>query len=168
MPVDINSSINSITRSVFGNDLLSVLVGKPWALGALISFIFMFLIMVYYPAKSSTKMSSIFKIFVYIFLASSCLIFVHDGVNRNRCDEKSAEDTSIDMVSAIGGSDPVYGNYQKVEPMHNIVHRQQNIEPAPTIEQVESLINLPRTTLGGSMPPVEKENRFKQLITNNV
>ncbi len=169
MPIDINSSINSITREVFGNNLLSTMVGKPWALGLFISVVFMFLIMIYYPAKSSVKMSTIFKIFVYIFISTTCLIFIHDGVLKNRYEEKNTEDTSADMITAIGGNDPVYGNYSKVTPEH----RQMNIIPEPSIEEtvkeVERIVQeLPTKTLGGAMPPPEKQNIFRHNELTNV
>lgn len=123
MPIDLHSSLNGVSEYVFGNSVLKTTLGGSISVAFVIAIIIMLIIMVMYPAKRDTPASTLIKMFIYIFLASMTLIFMHDSILKHNINEhdKQLSNDSIMRNATIGGMDVVYGSsYETIKPSHHI------------------------------------------------
>lgn len=121
MPIDLCSSVNNISNYAFGSSILNSIFGSPVVLAIIISIIMVLLIMFLYPAKPGTSITIIIKMFIYMALSSFLIIFLHDGIIKYALEEEHQEKNNESFMrgTTIGGRDPVYGNYQNINPyMH--------------------------------------------------
>ena len=101
MPVDLGSTIKKTSQWTFNSSIMNDILSNSIVLALVIAFIMILIVMVIYPAKRGTPLSLVFKMFVYMFLSSSVLIFLHDGVIKHMFNEnmrKSNDDGTFDEV----------------------------------------------------------------------
>ena len=118
MPIDICSSLNTISNAAFGNDTLKFMFQGSIALGFAIALMCVLLIMILYPAKSGTSIIIVLKLFLYMFMLSVSFIFIHDSILKRSLNASRASGESMDFIRGVttGGRDPVYGNYVQIKP----------------------------------------------------
>ena len=82
MPIDLYDGIKDTSQWVFGSTLLNNILGNSVALAIIISLLMILLIMFMYPSKKGTSFTIIIKLFVYMFIRSLLVIFLHDGIMK--------------------------------------------------------------------------------------
>lgn len=169
MPIDLCSSVNSVSHYAFGSSALNSILSSSIFVAVVIALIMMALIMILYPAKKGTPFFLVGKMFVYMFFISWLVIFLHDSVLRYTFDEDKQKDSSHDFIHHMTNNDPVYGNYTPVQP--TIAKTEYQPEPTPppppqpvpvkTNEVLGSSDIIGAGKLGGSHPPILGGNPFK-------
>lgn len=187
MPIDLHSSLNGVSEYVFGNSVLKTMLGGSISVAFVIAIIIMLIIMVMYPAKRDTPASTLIKMFIYIFLASMTLIFMHDSILKHNINEhdKQLSNDSIMRNATIGGMDVVYGSsYETIKPSHHTDNqsmqhnhsqeREDNIQEELKSVTVGKKSNEPQDeytgmsivngktnkVLGGATPPKRPANKY--------
>jgi len=82
MPIDLNSSLENVSNLAFGNNILNYIFGNLVLVSVIISIISIIILLIILPVKKTTY--KIFKSFMYIFFATTLMIFLHNGVNKNK------------------------------------------------------------------------------------
>lgn len=98
MPIDFYSSLKKTSRWAFGSKLLNNIFGSSLYTSILITLVVMLVIMFVYPSKSGTKAGVLFKLFIYIFMGSLVILFIHDGVLNYMMSEKQEERNQSDVM----------------------------------------------------------------------
>lgn len=124
MAIDLNDTVKSVSNWAFGSPLLNGILGSSVFIAILISIIMILLIMIFYPAKSGTPASVLFKMFVYMFFSTLLVVFLHDAVKKYTYDnEKNEEDQEILTTNVTGNgrnNNPAYvGGNNVVTPFTN-------------------------------------------------
>jgi hypothetical protein len=88
MPIDFYSSIKKTSQWAFNSPLLNNLLGSSIFVSLLISFIMVLIIMIMYPAKSGSSITIVLKMFLYMFMSSLIVIFLHDGIIKYMFEEQ--------------------------------------------------------------------------------
>lgn len=114
MPVDLCSSVNSISQYAFGSGFLNSLLGSALSVAFIIAMTMVLLIMFLYPAKKGTPFKTVFKMFVYMFLISLLVIFAHDSINQTAQQAQQKHKEVSEIFRSVNDRDPVYGNYESV------------------------------------------------------
>ena len=162
MPIDIYSSLNNISNAVFGNNMLKAAFQGSIALGFVIALTCILLIMVLYPAKSGTSIVVVFKLFIYIFMASVSFIFIHDSILKKNIAVKYGQGESMDFIRGIttGGRDPVYSHgYIQIKPSTYGGDEEEEktmSEDAPKEDNISDEIE----TMKCEYPPEKKVNPY--------
>jgi hypothetical protein len=119
MTIDLNSTVGSCSRYVFGSDLLNGILSSSVTVAVLISLVMVLLIMVMYPAKKGTGFAVIAKMGLYMFFLTMLIVFLHDSVLKFIFNEKSYQDSSEDIMRGVNSysRDPVASSvYTSVTP----------------------------------------------------
>ena len=118
MPIDLFSSINCISNYTFGNDLLNSLFGSTITVALIISFIMILLVMLMYPAKSGTSIKIVLKMFIYMTIFSTLILFLYKSINKYRWDDEHNDKISSDIMRGVNISDRdiVYGVNNLINP----------------------------------------------------
>jgi hypothetical protein len=119
--IDILSSVKSASRWAYGTKLISGTFGNSLVLALILSAVMILIVMFMYPAKKDACASVLFKMFVYMFLITSVIIFLHDGVLLSGAEE---DDKAVAGGAFMGGitmagreNDPAYGGaYIPIKP----------------------------------------------------
>ena len=106
MPLEFGDLIKGGSNSIFSS--YGSWFSSPFLVALLITFIVILIILVMYPAKSNASLIKIFKMFLYVFIGTFVIVFLHDG-----CVEKNREVAPYDFN------------------MSNLVRRAENIDIKP-------------------------------------
>jgi len=172
MPIDLFSSVNCISNYTFGNNLLNSLFGSTITVALIISFIMILLIMLMYPAKSGTPTKTVLKMFIYMTIFSTLILFLYKSINKYTWEDIHNDKISSDLMRGvtINDRDIVYGGYDLVNPNNN--SNTNNIEIKKEIAVVEhqlnnntdiyegSVIGGSNNVLSGIKPPHTRQNPF--------
>lgn len=167
MPIDLCSSVNSVSQYAFGSSALNNILSSSIFVAIVIAIIMTLLIMILYPAKKGTPFFLVGKMFVYMFFISWLVIFLHDSVLRYTFDEDKQTDSSYDFVAQMAGpKDPVYGSDHKPispTPIAIVEPAQQSLQqPVPDKSNVTGGSDIIGAgNLGGYHPPTTGGNPFK-------
>lgn len=173
MPIDLYSSVNKVSHFAFGSTVLNTLFGSTTITALIIATIMIISVMILYPAKLHTPLMVVFKMFIYIFIFTLLIVFVHDGVTKYTIEEKFQDKISADLMqgTSISTRDSVYGSgYVDINPSS-----QNQAGGGRTEEQTEE-ISIPQppvsivqpkppdteiSVLGGAKPPPHRENPYR-------
>lgn len=119
MAIDLNSIINSCSRTVFGSDLLNSILSSSIFMAIVITLVMLLIIMIIYPAKKGTGFVVIAKMGLYMFLISFMLIFLHDSVLKYTFEEKTHDRSADEIMKGMNSNnrDPVANSiYSNISP----------------------------------------------------
>jgi hypothetical protein len=124
MPIDLYNSLKNTSQWAFGSPLLNSILGSSLFVAIFIALFMVLLIMIMYPAKSGTSLSVVFKMFIYMFMGTLLVVFLHDGVIkymiREEIENKQYEEVVNNATKFGGDADPVYGSsYKIIQPGEN-------------------------------------------------
>jgi hypothetical protein len=121
MPIDLGSSIKKTSQWAFESSFLNSVLGSSLFVGLVIAFIMILLIMVMYPSKPGTPFSVLCKMFIYMFLSSMLVIFLHDGVIKYMYDEQNKDNFNEEFINGTESTerDPTY-TQKSIQPIGNI------------------------------------------------
>lgn len=160
--IDLNSSIKKTSNLVFSSPLLNGILGSSLFVAVVISLIMVILIMLYYPAQLGTPFSIVCKIFIYMFLASFLVVFLHDGVFKFLLQEQEQERNDEDILSGTNnnGRDVVYNNTPMVNP-NTVVIPTQPVAPQPVVPVYQpNVIEGGGGSLKAAKAPPQQPNLF--------
>jgi hypothetical protein len=125
MPIDLLSTAKKTSQWAFGSSLINSMLGSSLFVAVMIALTMILLIMILYPAKSGTPFSIVVKMFIYMFIGSLFIVFLHDGVIRHLYDEENAQDKSDTFLqgATIEGrsKDPSYAPmYKTITPTSSV------------------------------------------------
>lgn len=153
MAIDIEGSIDKVSNAAFSYSFFNKILSNPLFIGIAIALIFILLLMVYYPAKKGTSLLIPFKIFLYTFLSSFLIVFLHDSVIKHTISQEYKQFADEELIGGLNheNRDGIYNNTAPVKPTGEFhggnyikqiggnVEQQANpeITPMPTLEYVE-------------------------------
>ncbi len=121
MPIDLANSIKSTSQFVFASDTLNNILGSSIILGLLISIVLIVLVMILYPAKKNTSISVIGKIFIYSFIITSILVFLHDGIIKSQYDNNKYDGFLDEKHMLLSNNNiPIKPNLQTVRTVNQV------------------------------------------------
>lgn len=120
MPVDLYGSIRKTSQWAFDSPILNNILASSLFVAVSIALIMVLIVMIMYPAQSGTSILVVIKMFIYMFLSSLLIVFLHDGVMKFLAEEKDneLETTQFMQNTTLEGraNDPAYQNlYKKVQ-----------------------------------------------------
>ena len=149
MPIDFNETLKKTTQWAFGSPLLNSILGSGLFMAIVISLIMVIIVMLVYPAKNGAQFKPIAKMFIYMFIGTVFLMFLHDGILKHTIEEEISR-KEIDNLSfgvqrrqvnpAYSGAhqqitpfhmNTTGGNIQKVEPSNILKNNTSNITEVP-------------------------------------
>lgn len=140
--IDLLSSFKKTSQFAFSSPIINGLLGSSLFLGAIIAVIMILIIMVLYPAKPGTPFSIVCKMFIYMFLSSVLLIFIHDGIIKYMHDEQNRDQDSESFMRGIEpGNKDIYNLAPPVAPNLNQGLPVSQVQPTgqpPTQSQAQS------------------------------
>jgi hypothetical protein len=117
MPIDLYCTLKKTSQWAFGSSFLNSVLGSSIFVSIVVSLVMVLIVMIMYPAKAGTSFSVVAKMFVYMFLGTMVVVFLHDGVIKYMLEEEHAADKSEEFMqnTTIGGReyDPAYSNMYK-------------------------------------------------------
>jgi len=152
MPIDLCSSVNKISNYTFGSGFLNTIFGSSLSVAFVVSIIMILLIMMMYPAKSGTSLLIIVKLFIYMFMFTLLIVFLHDGVLKYAMKEnvESETDSSFIKNTATMGGDVVYHNYNNINPAAGAYSKPTTIND--DIETTEKMLSTPAVVVKNKQP----------------
>ena len=164
MSIDFMSGLNNVGQYAFSSVFLNSVVGNSVMLALVISIIMILLIMIFYPAKKNTGCFVLFKIFIYSFLISSFVIFLHDGVMKYHYLEKIENRDNAAILGGLtsNGKDPAYEYYNTMQTNNNqnITNSAINTSNQINTNSQQDVKPIPFTTLIGPKPPPPPSNPY--------
>jgi len=146
MPIDLGSSIKKTSQWAFGSPVLNTLLSNSIVVGLVISIIMILIVMAIYPAKKGTKFSLVFKMFFYMFLSSSIIIFLHDGIIKYMFDEQNKNNDHEDVLRGMNIQDRNYifnepkeipiKNNNEFDELNNAINETSNIVNKKVTDEV--------------------------------
>jgi hypothetical protein len=118
MPIDISSSVNNISKQVFGTSIINKYLGSTIFVGIIITFILLLIIMIFYPAKENTSVKIIFKVGLYSFLSSLLILFLHDGIIKSNLSNDKISENNEKIIQNLTNKnrDSIYNNNIPIKP----------------------------------------------------
>ena len=101
MAIDLYNTLKNTSQWAFGSAILNGILSSSIFVAFVIALLMMLLIMLMYPAKSGTSFSVIFKLFVYMFLGSLFVVFLHDGVLTYMIKEEHSKNNSDALIQDV-------------------------------------------------------------------
>lgn len=189
MAIDIAESLTSLSQWVFGSTLLHDIFSNAIVISVVISLIMVVLLMFIYPAKANTGVSVLVKLFIYMALSTSLIIFLHDNVVKYNSQNVDVDTTHGGIMGGLNRYDDNItlgsGSYVPVQPLDSSYQKpiEHNPLPIQTYSQVsggdldksisldksnslnisddlDKSFQLPSTTLGGCAPPSQRRSLF--------
>ena len=169
MPIDLCSSVSSVSQYAFGSSFVNIILSSSIFVAVVIAIIMTLIIMILYPAKKGTPFFLVGKMFVYMFFISWLVIFLHDSVLRYTFDEEKQADSAHDFIENLSKRDCVYGSQHTQvlpTPLSSNDHTPQKPVPDKSANTVSSNTNntsdniIGAGTLGGYHPPTTGGNPF--------
>jgi len=166
MPIDICSSLNKISQYTFGSSFLYNTFGNTLSVSLIISIIMMLLVIILYPAHPNTSFITVLKLFMYMFLGSLVVVFLHNSVIKYYYEEKHNNAASLDIIRGINANnrDAVYGNYQSIQP--SSTQQNQDSQTSQDNKQDDNLNDAINTLLNQPIEHKDKANLTAKSISN--
>ncbi len=101
MAIDLYSTLKNTSQWAFGSAILNGILSSSIFVAFVIALIMVLLIMLMYPAKSGTSFSVVCKLFVYMFLGSLLVLFLHDGVLTYMIKEEYSNNNTDSLMQDV-------------------------------------------------------------------
>jgi hypothetical protein len=162
MAIDLYNTLKNTSQWAFGSAILNGILSSSIFVAFVIALLMMLLIMLMYPAKSGTSFSVIFKLFVYMFLGSLFIVFLHDGVLTYMIKEEHSKNNSDALIqdvfedapNSITSRPPAKAPI-KIQDTETEILEDNISEPDDTPTQLNT-----RGSLSGPKPPVTGGNPY--------
>lgn len=114
MPIDLLSTVKKTSHFAFSSPLLNNVLGSSLFVSIIVALIMVLLVMIMYPAQKNTPFSVICKMFLYMFLGSIIVVFLHDGVIKCMLQEEIDDRQQEDFMRGVipTNRDQYYGQQQ--------------------------------------------------------
>lgn len=129
MAIDLFGSLKYISDKLFAGFLGTAFESSFW-ISLIITVLIVLCVIIMYPAKSGTKISSVWKLFIYSFLGTFAIILLHDSAIRYKA-KKEYTNTELDAFANdifAQKAQPVPQPMQQTQPMPQA---QPAPQPAP-------------------------------------
>ena len=110
MSIDLANSIKSSSNWAFKSIIPTGVLSSSITVAVLVSVVMVTLIALFYPAKRGTSFFILVKLFVYMFISSMVIVFLHDSVVKSIRDDEQENKNMTDMMNGLttGGRSAVY------------------------------------------------------------
>ncbi len=115
MAIDLYNTLRNTSQWAFGSSILNGILSSSIFVAFVIALLMVLLIMMMYPAKSGTSFSVVFKIFIYMFLSSLFVLFLHDGVLTYMIKEEHAKTNSDSLMQDVLDDPPTMVNKSSIK-----------------------------------------------------
>lgn len=161
MPIDINSSLSEVSNYAFGSSWLNKILSSTLIFALVITLVIIMIVILLYPAKKNAGFGHLFKLGLWIYISTSVLVFLHDGI-KNKKIENDIKTTAGDRIMNPNSS-VAYGDMRiSVQPEQPIMIQQQPAQQLPTqpVQLPQQAPVQPAAIMGG--------NVMQQQMSGNV
>ena len=164
MAIDLYSTLKNTSQWAFGSTILNGILSSSIFVAFVIAMIMVLLIMLMYPAKSGTSFSVVCKLFVYMFLGSLLVLFLHDGVLTYMLKEEYSNNSTDSLMQDVL-DEPI--RVERRDPNQNTNNQNTNSQrdTSPIDNTIEEIDDTPLQlntsgTLSGPKPPIMGGNPY--------
>ena len=172
MAIDLYNTLRNTSQWAFGSAILNGILSSSIFVAFVVALLMVLLIMMMYPAKSGTSFSVVCKLFIYMFLGSLFVLFLHDGVLTYMIKEENNKTNADSLIQDVLDEAPrsnmrPFDNKPVFKPVKNSpLNSPRNILQDQTEEPEEHIIDdtptqlNTRGSLAGPKPPISGGNPY--------